>query len=55
MGAPKRELTELILISKGEKAVLAIKSQPKQKTAPPIKHKGIAIIGLAVFVKDLIT
>ena len=34
--------------------VRAIKSQPRQKMAPPKKHAGITVSGLAVFRKLLI-
>jgi hypothetical protein len=47
-GAPKTAVTELILSSVGAKTVLAIKSQKRQNTEPPIKHAGIIIIGFAV-------
>ena len=52
MGTPKIELTVLTLSSTGANNVLAIKSQPKQKTEPPRKHMGVTISGFDVFKKD---
>ena len=48
MGAPNTAVTELILSSVGANTVLATRSQNRQKTAPPKKHPGITMIGLAV-------
>ena len=48
MGAPNTAVTELILSSVGANTVLATRSQSRQKTAPPKKHPGITMIGLAV-------
>ena len=49
MGAPKRDVTVLILSSVGAKAVLAMRSLKVQNTAPPRKVAGITTSGLAVF------
>ena len=48
-GAPNTAVTELMLSSVGANAVLAIRSQKRQNTAPPKKHAGITRRGLAVF------
>ena len=45
-GAPNTAVTELIPSSAGAKAVLAMRSQNRQKTAPPKKHPGIMRRGL---------
>lgn len=52
MGTPNIELTVLTLSSTGANNVLAIKSQPRQKTEPPKKHIGVTISGFDVFKKD---
>jgi hypothetical protein len=54
IGAPIREVTELIERSVGANAVLAIKSQPRQNIAPPRKHMGIITTGFDVLIKDFI-
>lgn len=47
-GAPKTEVTVLILSSVGAKTVRVIRSQIRQKTAPPRKQAGSIRIGFAV-------
>ena len=49
MGAPKTEVTVLMLSSVGAKAVRAMRSQPMQNTAPPRKAAGMTTSGLDVF------
>ena len=47
-GAPKTDVTVLILSSAGANKVLVMRSQNRQKTAPPRKLAGIIKTGLAV-------
>ena len=47
-GAPKIEVTELILSSTGAKRVLAIRSLKRQKIAPPKKHEDMVTGGSSV-------
>ena len=47
-GAPNTAVTELMDISRGAKAVRAMRSQNRQKAAPPRKQPGMTIRGLAV-------
>ena len=53
-GAPKIEVTELILSSTGAKRVLAMRSQNTQKTAPQRKDAGITYMGLEDLRSDLV-
>ena len=48
IGAPKNDVTVLMLSSSGEKRLRAIKSQKMQKTAPPKNEAGITTSGFAV-------
>ena len=48
IGAPKNDVTVLMLSSSGENKLRAIKSQKMQKTAPPKKEAGITTRGFAV-------
>lgn len=48
IGAPKNDVTVLMLSSSGEKRLLAIKSQKIQKIAPPKNDDGIMTRGFAV-------
>ena len=50
-GAPNTAVTELMLSSVGANAVLAIRSQNRQNTAPPRKHPGMINNGLDVFIR----
>ena len=53
-GAPKIDVTVLMFNSIGANAILAIRSQIIQNTAPPRKVAGITTSGLEVFSAPLI-